>query len=217
VGQRLRPVRGAGARVERTARGVLEAVPWPQALLLICVSAGVVWYALGRARVLPRTFSDELLHERGRAWGCGVRQLGGTWLWARLRHCRRIRLLADGRRGVGLPLDPALERHCDAECGAACLLLGSSCDLTWCSARGGRADGERPVDDVLGHDHDRGGVLPGLSRIRTGIGACSRASVLGPSGSAAGGARARLRNPHAGGLPRRRDCVGGRYLRLESP
>jgi hypothetical protein len=64
VGQRLRPVRGAGARVERTARGVLEAVPWPQALLLICVSAGVVWYALGRARVLPRTFSDELLHER---------------------------------------------------------------------------------------------------------------------------------------------------------
>jgi hypothetical protein len=29
-----------------------------------CAAAGVLWYSLGRARVLPRTFADELLHEQ---------------------------------------------------------------------------------------------------------------------------------------------------------
>jgi hypothetical protein len=64
VGQRVGPTRRAGAGIGRAVRGAVEAVSWPGALLLIAACAGVVWYSLGRARVLPRTFADELLHER---------------------------------------------------------------------------------------------------------------------------------------------------------
>jgi hypothetical protein len=64
VGQRFGLVWRAGERIGRAVRGALEAVSWPRALLLIAACAGAVWYSLGRARVLPRTFADELLHER---------------------------------------------------------------------------------------------------------------------------------------------------------
>jgi hypothetical protein len=49
---------------ERTAGGHADVAPWAAGVLAVSAVAGVVWYSLDRARVLPRTFADELLHEQ---------------------------------------------------------------------------------------------------------------------------------------------------------
>jgi hypothetical protein len=54
---------GVQASHRATAGSRLDDAPWAAGLLAVSAVAGVVWYSLDRARVLPRTFADELLHE----------------------------------------------------------------------------------------------------------------------------------------------------------
>jgi hypothetical protein len=64
VGRRTPAIRSVSARLVGTAEPTLADVSWPASLLLTCAATGAAWYSLGRARVLPHTFADELLHER---------------------------------------------------------------------------------------------------------------------------------------------------------
>ncbi|MBX5474185.1 MAG: glycosyltransferase family 39 protein [Thermoleophilia bacterium] len=60
---RLRGPRAAFARrLAGDAARAVDRAPWVESVGAIAAIAGLVWYALGRARVLPHLFADELIH-----------------------------------------------------------------------------------------------------------------------------------------------------------